>query len=77
MNSRTKWLTFSPLGLTLTGLGLSIVGEAGARKGRGAPWFWLGTLGLCCFNAGLSVFAEGVKAKILDESSKFKIQSSE
>lgn len=67
MNSRTKWLVFSPLGLTLTGLGLSIVGEAGARKSHGAPWFWLGTLGLCCFNAGLSVFAEGAKAKILDD----------
>lgn len=67
MDNKTKWLAFSPLGLMLTGFGLSVVGEAGARKLRGEPWFWLGTLGLCLFNAGLSVFAEGVKAKILDE----------
>ena len=77
MNNHTKWMTFSPLGLTLTGLGLSIVGEAGARKSRGASWFWLGTLGLCCFNAGLSMFAEGMKAKIIDEGLKFRIQNSE
>lgn len=67
MNNHTKWLICSPLGLTLTGFGLSVVGEAGARKSSGRPWFWLGTLGLCLFNAGLSVFAEGVKAKILTE----------
>lgn len=70
MDNNTKWLTFSPLGLTLVGFGLSVVGEAGARKSSGRPWFWLGTLGLCIFNAGLSVFAEGVKAKILYEGAR-------
>ncbi len=64
MNHRTKWLSFAPLGLTLTGLGLTVALDASNRKARGDGWFWQGTLGLVLFNAGLSVFGESVKARV-------------
>lgn len=67
MNLRTKWLVFSPLGLTLVGLGLSITLEAARLKSVGEPWLWLGTLGLCVVNSGLAFFGDGVKSRVLLE----------
>lgn len=67
MNLRTKWLVFSPLGLTLVGFGLSITLEAAHLKTAGEPWFWLGTLGLCVVNFGLAFFGDGVKSRVLLE----------
>lgn len=67
MNLRTKWLVFSPLGLTLVGLGLSVTLEATRLKSVGEPWFWLGTLGLGVVNSGLAFFGDGVKSRVLLE----------
>lgn len=58
-----KWLLMAPLGLVLIGWGLSLFGEAAARKYAQADfwdWFLYGTLSLAVFNAGLSVFGEAV-----------------
>lgn len=59
------WVRFAPLGLTTVGLGLSLVGEAALRKGRGEPWVLYGTAALCVVNAGLCVFGEAVKHRAL------------
>ncbi len=67
MNLRTKWLIFSPLGLSLVGFGLSVTLEAARLKNLGEAWFWLGTLGLCVVNAGLAFFGDGVKSRVLLE----------
>ena len=67
MTHRMKWLVFSPLGLTLIGLGVSITGEAIRAKTMNEPWFWLGTLGLIVLNAGVAVFGDGVKHRLLLE----------
>jgi hypothetical protein len=67
MNSRTKWLLFSPLGLTLIGLGASLMLDAARAKNVGEPWFWYGTVALCVFNAGIVMFGEGVKSAVLLE----------
>jgi uncharacterized membrane protein YgcG len=57
---RRKWLTFAVLGLLLTGLGLSLVGEAILAKMAQQAYFIWGTAGLVAFNAGLSIFGQGV-----------------
>jgi hypothetical protein len=67
MNLRTKWLIFSPLGLSLVGFGLSLTLEAARLKSLDEPWFWLGTLGLCVVNAGLAFFGDGIKSRVLLE----------
>ena len=59
------WRRFAPLGLTAVGLGLSLVGEAAARKERGDGWVLYGTAALCVVNAGLCVFGEAVKHRAL------------
>ena len=65
----TKWLTMAPLGLVLMGFGLSLVGEAIIRKRDDKPWFWFGTVALVVFNAGVSVFGDSVKHRVLLEQS--------
>ena len=60
-----KWRRFAPAGLVAVGLGLSVVGEATLRKGRGDGWVALGTAGLCVVNAGLCLFGEAVKHRAL------------
>jgi hypothetical protein len=67
MTLQTKWLLFSPLGLTLIGLGASLMLDAARAKNAGEAWFWYGTLALCVFNAGIAVFGEGVKCAVLLE----------
>lgn len=57
---RRNWLTFAILGLILTGLGLSLVGEAVIAKMAQQAYVLLGTAGLVAFNAGLSVFGQAV-----------------
>lgn len=59
------WRRLSPAGLAAVGLGLSVVGEATSRKGRGDSWVAYGTVGLCIVNAGLCLFGEGVKHRAL------------
>ncbi|MCS6967072.1 MAG: hypothetical protein RMJ44_02570 [Cytophagales bacterium] len=61
-----KWLIMAPLGLVLTGLGLSLLGDAATAKYAGASfwhWFIYGTVSLVIFNAGLSVFGEAVVSR--------------
>lgn len=71
MNRTDKsWRWMAPLGLVLTGMGLSIIGEAIILKGDEVEiWKWvlMGTLGLACFNAGLSVFGDAVKRRMWSE----------
>ncbi len=67
MNLRTKWLVFSPVGLSLVGFGLSLTLEATRLKNVGESWFWLGTFGLCVVNAGLAFFGDGIKSRVLLE----------
>ena len=62
------WSRFSVPGLILTGLGLSLIGQATIRKGTGRSWFLQGTLGLIVFNTGLALFGESVKARALYEA---------
>jgi len=57
---RRNWLTFAVLGLILTGLGLSLVGEAVIAKMAQQAYVLLGTAGLVAFNAGLSIFGQAV-----------------
>ena len=59
------WRRFAPLGLASVGLGLSLVGEATLRKGRGEPFVLYGTAALCVVNAGLCLFGEAVKHRAL------------
>ncbi len=67
MNQQQKWLLFAPSGLTLIGMGLSVVTDASIRKSQGQSWFWRGTLGLCIVNAGVSMFGDAVKARAVHE----------
>ncbi|MEL6823212.1 MAG: hypothetical protein AAFP70_15740 [Calditrichota bacterium] len=68
-----KWLLLSPIGLCLTGLGFSMLGDAALAKSTAesfSEWFYYGTLSLVIINAGLCVFAEGVKYRIFFEWEK-------
>ncbi len=66
----TTWRRFAPLGLSAVGLGLSLVGEATLRKGRGEPFVLYGTAALCVVNAGLCVFGEAVKHRALADGAQ-------
>lgn len=55
---RKKRLLYAVAGLTLTGLGLSLLGEAilyRIQERAFAQWFSMGTLALVVFNSGLSL----------------------
>ena len=65
---RDAWAWMAPAGLASVGLGISLTGEATLRKGRGARYVALGTLGLCVVNAGLCLFGEAVKHATLAET---------
>ena len=58
------WLSFAVSGLVLTGLGLSLFGEALTAKQRKRPWFWLGTASLITFNTGLSLVSTSVVHRV-------------
>jgi hypothetical protein len=63
MSHKTKWWIMAPLGLVLTGFGLSLLGEAVMMKYEGKPtmeWFLWGTLSLVVFNSGLSIFGGAI-----------------
>jgi hypothetical protein len=76
MNSATdemfyRWLIESVGGLILIGFGLSLFGQAVIYKATGAPlkkWFWWGTLSLVVINAGICVFGDAVKQRMIYES---------
>jgi len=64
-----KWRVLAPLGLVLIGCGASILGEAISQK-LGGAWFWWGTAALVVLNAGIAVFGEAVKCRVLLELSR-------
>ncbi|MBM3426466.1 MAG: hypothetical protein FJX97_05680 [Bacteroidetes bacterium] len=59
--NRKRWWIQSVAGLLLTGAGLCICIHAGTQKLEGGEWFWIGTLGLVIFQAGLSLVIDGVR----------------
>jgi hypothetical protein len=66
-----RWSTLAPQGMLLTGLGLSLVTHAGGQRSKGRPawrWFMSGLLGLIAFNAGLALFGEAIKHRVLYET---------
>ena len=63
--SLRAWRWMAPAGLASVGLGLSLVGEATLRKGRGERYGLYGTVALCVVNAGLCLFGEAVKHRAL------------
>jgi hypothetical protein len=70
MTDFRKWQLFAPLGLALIGLGLSLLGHSIGIKISGASslvWFSWGTVSLLCINAGIAIFGEALKARVLYE----------
>ena len=65
-----RWLSFAVSGLVMTGLGLSLFGEAVTAKQRKSSWFWLGTLSLIVFNSGLSLIGTSVVHRVKGELEK-------
>lgn len=75
MTPYQKWQRFAPLGLALSGLGATVTTHASILKGQQEPtrrWFITGTVGLCIFNAGIAVFGEAIKARVLYELSEYQ-----
>jgi hypothetical protein len=67
---RQKWQRFSPLGLALVGMGASMLGHSIELKTTGATfvgWFIWGTVSLIVLNAGLAVFGDAIKHRVLFE----------
>lgn len=65
-----RWYLLSPLGLCLTGLGFSMLGDAILAKASAnsfSEWSYYGTLSLIVINAGVCIFAEGVKHRVFYE----------
>jgi len=59
-----RWLSFAVGGLSLTGLGLSLLGESIIAKYEKRPWFWLGTLSLVIVNSGISLIGKAVTYRV-------------
>lgn len=70
MTHLTTWRIFSPLGLALVGFGASLLGYSIELKTTGANelvWFIWGTVSLIVLNAGLAVFGDAIKHRVLYE----------
>jgi len=70
MTHKSKWLLFAPLGLVTIGAGACLVQWAGHLKDKGSPtqdWVLAGTAALAVFNAGISLFGQGVVERVLHE----------
>ena len=59
------WARLAPAGLFAVGFGASLIGEATLRKGRGEAYALYGTAALVVFNAGLCLFGEAVRHRVL------------
>ena len=59
------WARLAPTGLVAVGFGVSLIGEATLRKGRGEAFVAYGTAALVVFNAGLCLFGEAVRHRVL------------
>lgn len=67
----TSWLWKAPLGLVITGFGLSLLGNAILARGRGRHpvyWFSLGTVALTVCGSGLSVFTDAAKDRAVSDA---------
>ena len=67
----TNWLWKAPLGLAITGFGLSLLGNAILARSKGrhpAAWFSLGTIALLVCGSGLSVFADAAKDRAVSDA---------
>jgi hypothetical protein len=70
MTSFQKWRLFAPLGLATIGFGASLLGHSIQIKTEGATtltWFVWGTVSLIVLNAGVAVFGDAVKHRVLHE----------
>jgi hypothetical protein len=70
MTSFQKWRLFAPLGLATIGLGASLLGHSVQIKTEGAAtltWFVWGTVSLAVLNAGIAIFGDAVKHRVLYE----------
>jgi hypothetical protein len=61
---RRQWMIKAPLGVSLIGLGVSLVGEAAMVKYSGGAtldWILYGTVALVVLNAGLCILVDAGK----------------
>lgn len=68
MTHKSKWLLLAPAGLLVVGAGACLTSWAATMKAQGAPtarWVGAGTAALVVFNAGLSLFGNGVAESVL------------
>lgn len=68
MTHKSKWLLFAPLGLVTIGAGACMVQWAGGLMSQRVPtkqWVLAGTAALVVFNAGVSLFGNGVAESVL------------
>ena len=68
MTHKAKWLLLAPAGLVVVGAGVCLVQWADKLKEKGSPtaqWVGAGTAALVVFNAGLSLFGNGVAESVL------------
>jgi len=59
--------------LILIGFGLSLFGQSVIYKSHGESlrkWFWWGTLSLVVVNAGVCVFGDAVKQRVIYETAQ-------
>ena len=73
MTSFQKWQAFAPLGLATIGFGASLLGHSIQIKTEGAAttaWFVWGTVSLVVLNAGVALFGDAVKHRVLYELDK-------
>jgi hypothetical protein len=70
MTSFQKWRLLAPLGLATIGFGTSLLGHSVQIKTEGVAtltWFLWGTLSLVVLNAGVAIFGDAVKHRVLYE----------
>jgi hypothetical protein len=68
MRNRNLWLIKAPIGVALIGFGFSLASEAGHLKHSGAEtgeWVKRGTIGLAVLNAGVTIFGDSVRHRLL------------
>ncbi len=71
-----KWLAEAIGGLILIGFGLSLFGQSVIYKSKGESvkkWFLWGTISLIVVNAGICVFGDAVKTRMLYEQAETRI----
>lgn len=68
-----RWLIEAVAGLLLIGFGLSLLGQSIIYKARGErarKWFWWGTASLIVVNAGICVFGDAVKQRVVYDAAR-------